>query len=562
MDTVETDILVIGGGGAGAYAAYEASKRGGSITLVAKGFLGRSGSTPMALGAIAGVGPWKQPQDSKDVHFMDTLKGGAFLNEGRLARIMVEESPKRILELEELGAFWERSDDGEAYLLRQGGGHSFPRSPYVEDRPGHELLKVLKGELLRRNVRLMENQMVLKILTNDGRVCGAISMGVHTGEFTLYKAKAIVLATGGASQIYPYFTQDVRNTGDGFCLGIEAGADLMDMEFLQFFLGLSWPEALRGIIVGALYYGRLFNGEGERFLQRYDPERLEFSTRDIVSRACFQEMQEGRGTPHGGIYMDLSHNPPGFVKEKLPMVHSLCEQLGMDLERGPVEVAPTFHFVMGGIRVDESWQSGVQGFFAAGEAAGGVHGANRLSQNSLADVAVSGAISGESAVAYAEGRTFLPIDHAEYGTVCRKVEELSERAPTHPLRLSAFKENLRNLMWEKVSFRRDERGLGEALDEVCRIRQEDLSRLPLTTRSKRFNRELIEILEMENLLTFSELVIRSAQVRKESRGAHFREDHPEQDDENWLKHVVIGKIGGEYQLRTVEVDLNENRPAP
>jgi fumarate reductase (CoM/CoB) subunit A len=289
LDTVETDILVIGGGGAGAYAAYEASKRGGSITLVAKGFLGRSGSTPMALGAIAGVGPWKQPQDSKDIHFMDTLKGGAFLNEGRLVRIMVEESPKRILELEELGAFWERSDDGEAYLLRQGGGHSFPRSPYVEDRPGHELIKVLKGELLRRNVRLMENQMVLKILTNDGRVCGAISMGVHTGEFTLYKAKAIVLATGGASQIYPYFTQDVRNTGDGFCLGIEAGADLMDMEFLQFFLGLSWPEAAASSwvrFITAVFSTAKVNGSYSGMIRRGWNSLPETSCRGPAFRRC------------------------------------------------------------------------------------------------------------------------------------------------------------------------------------------------------------------------------------------------------------------------------------
>lgn len=560
MDIIETDILVIGGGGAGAYAAYEASKRGRPVTLVVKGFLGKSGSTPLAPGAIAGVGPWKHPQDSQDLHFRDTLKGGAFLNEQRLVRIMVQEAPKRILELEYLGAFWERSADGKKYLLRQGGGHSYPRSPYLEDRPGHELLKVLRGELLRRKVRLLENQMVLKILTNDGQACGAISIGVYTGEFTLYKAKSIVLATGGASQIYPYFTQDVKNTGDGVCLGWEAGADLIDMEFLQFFIGLAWPKALRGIIVGTLYYGHLLNGTGERFLRRYDSERLESSTRDVVSRACFLEIQEGRGTPRGGVYLDLSHNPPGFVKEKLPMIHSLCQQLGVDLEKEPIEVAPAFHFVMGGIRVDESWQSRVPGLFAAGEVAGGVHGANRLSQNSLADIVVSGAVAGRSAAAYADGRKFLAIDPSECAAMCRKVEKISERAPAGPLRLSVFKETLRNLMWEKVSFRRWEKGLGEALDEVRRLRQEDLPRLAMTTRSKRFNRELFEILEMENLLTFSELVIRSAQMRKETRGAHFREDYPHQDDGHWLKHVVIRKTNGDDQLTTEEVDLNEIRP--
>lgn len=560
MEVIETDILVIGGGGAGAYAAYEASKLGQTVTLVVKGFLGRSGSTPMAPGGIAAVGPWQHPQDSQDLHFLDTLKGGAFLNEQKLVRIMVEEAPKRVLELEELGAFWERSPDGKQYLLRQGGGHSLPRSPYLEDRPGHELLKVLKGELLRRNVRILENQMVLKIFTGDRRVCGAISLGVYTGEFTLYRAKSIVLATGGASQLYPYFTQDVKNTGDGVCLGWEAGADLMDMEFQQFFIGLAWPKALRGIIVGTLYYSRLLNKTGERFLKRYDPQRLESSTRDIVSQACFQEIQEGRGTDRGGVYLDLTQNPPGFVKEKLPMIHSLCQQLGVDLEKEPIEVAPTFHFVMGGIRVDENWQSRVPGLFAAGEVAAGVHGANRLSQNSLADIVVSGAIAGRSAAAHASGACFLGIDPAEIAALCHKVEKIAERAPTRPLRLAAFKENLQTLMWDKVSFRRSEKGLTEALDEVRRLGEEDLPCLMLTTRSKRFNRQLFEVLEMENLLTFAELIIRSAQMRKETRGAHFRQDYPLQDDAQWLKHVVIRKADGGCQLTAAEVDLHEIQP--
>jgi len=560
LEVIETDVLVIGGGGAGAYAAYEASKVGQTVTLVLKGFLGKSGSTPLAPGAIAAVGPWQHPQDSQDLHFLDTLKGGAFLNEQKLVRIMVEEAPKRVLELEELGAFWERSPDGKQYLLRQGGGHSFPRSPYLEDRPGHELLKVLKGELLRRNVRILENQMVLRIFTEDGQVCGAISLGVYTGDFTLYRAKSIVLATGGASQLYPYFTQDVKNTGDGVCLGWEAGADLMDMEFLQFFIGLAWPKALRGIIVGTLYYSRLLNKTGEQFLKRYDPQRLESSTRDIVSQACFQEIQEGRGTDRGGVYLDLTQNPPGFVKEKLPMIHSLCQQLGVDLEKEPIEVAPTFHFVMGGIRVDENWQSRVPGLFAVGEVAAGVHGANRLSQNSLADIVVSGAIAGRSAAAHASGACFLGIDPAEIAALCRKVEKIAERAPTRPLRLAALKETLQTFMWDKVSFRRSEKGLTEALDEVRRLREEALPCLRLTTRSKRFNRELFEVLEMENLLTFAELVIRSAQMRKETRGAHFREDYPSPDNAQWLKHVVIRKADGGCQLTTAEVDLHEIQP--
>ncbi len=474
MNIIETDVLVIGGGGAGAYAAYEVSKSGQTVTLVVKGFFGKSGSTPLALGAIAAVGPWHHPEDSQDLHFRDTVVAGAFLNEQSLVRRMVEEAPKRIMELESLGAFWERSPDGQKLLLRKGGGHTYPRSPYLEDRPGHELLEVLKAELLRRNIRVHENQMVLKILTRDGQTCGAVGLGTYTGEFTLYRAKAVILATGGASQIYPCFTQDVKNTGDGFCLGWEVGAELMDMEFLQFFIGLAWPKALRGIIVGTLYYGHLLNKQGERFLRRYDPERLESSTRDLVSMACYREIQEGRGTPQGGVYLDLSHNPPGFVKEKLPMIYNLCQKLGVDLEKEPMEVAPTFHFVMGGIRVDQNWQSCVPGLFAVGEVACGVHGANRLSQNSLADIVVSGGIAGKAASVYAAREKFREINAADWAPVCRKVEKIFERAPAQPIPLHVLQDKLRQLMWDKVSFRRTEEGLGDALVEVQRLNREDL----------------------------------------------------------------------------------------
>lgn len=553
MEIVENDILVIGGGGGGAYAAYEASKSGRTVTLAVKGFFGKSGSTPLALGALAAVGPWSRKGDSLDVHLEDTLRGGAFLNDRGLVRKMVEEAPKRILELESLGALWERGPDGKEFLLRQGGGHAFPRSPYLEDRPGHELLKVLKGELLRRKVRVCENQMVLKILTHAGRTCGAVSLGTYTGEFTVYRAKAVILATGGSSQLYPCFTQDVKNTADGFCLGWDAGADLMDLEFLQFFIGLAWPEALRGIIVGTLYYGRLLNREGERFLERYDPVRLESSTRDIVTRACYQEIQEGRGTPRGGVYLDLSHNPPGFVPEQLPMIYTLCGKLGVDLEKDPMEVAPTFHFIMGGIRVDGNWESSVPGLFAVGEVAGGVHGANRLSQNSLSDILVSGGIAGRAAADLAGKRKFAASDPAEWSKVSRKVEAIFERKPMPAFSLRDLKNKLRGVMWDKVSFRRNEKGLNEALAEVQRLREDDLPRVAAASRSRRFNYSLIEILEAENLLTFAELVIYSARERRETRGAHFREDFPKQDDANWLKHVVLRRGPTGCQMRTEEV---------
>ena len=561
MEVVESDVLVIGGGGAGAMAALKASDNGSKVCIVVKGGLNKCGSTPMAMGAASAVGPWHSPGDSKEIHFMDTVKGGEYLNRQKLVRILVEEAPERVLELERLGAFWERTDNGENYLLRIGGGHSYPRSVYLEDRPGSEMLKAMKGELIHRNVNLIENVMITMLLTDEDRVSGALGINVYTGDMLIFKTRSIVLATGGAGQIYEYTTQDVRNTGDGFALALQAGADLVDMEFVQFFpIGLIFPESTKGLIVGAMYYSYLLNKDGERFMKNYDAKRMELSTRDIVSRAVFTEIKEGRGTERGGLYCDMTFQPPGYVEKQLPLVYSFCDKLGMNVEKNKLEIAPTCHFFMGGIKINEKWESSFPGIFAAGEASAGVHGANRLSQNSLADILVSGARAGKHAAIYASKARRPKINQSSIKQEQKKIEEIIANDPKDSISPWQIKTKIKEVMWKNVSIYRDGEGLKKALEQILTMKKVDLPRVCLSNKTKTFNRELIETLEVSNLLLTCEAIIHAALYRKESRGAHFRNDYPNLDNQNWLKHTGVKLIKDKFELRDEPVDLSEVKP--
>jgi len=560
MELHETDVLVVGGGGAGLRAAIEASNAGVSVAIALKGRLGSSGSTHMAMGAMAGVGPWHEVNDSIDVHFMDTVKGGAYLNEQKLVRILVEEAPQRIVELERFGAFWERTEDGKRYLLRIDGGHSHHRSPYLEDRPGHEMLKAMKGEALRRdNMNIFENTMITKLLTANDAVVGATAINMNSGLFTIFKSKATVVATGGAGQLYPTTSQPIRNTGDGFALAFQAGAKLIDMEFVQFYpLGLVYPEALRGVLVGALYYSHLLNAKRERLMERYDPKRLELSTRDIISRAVYKEIQEGRGTDRGAVYCDMTYNPQGFIKRQLPLVYTLCTKLGINPEEKMLEVAPTCHYFMGGIKVNEKWETNVSGLFAAGEVVGGVHGANRLSQNSLADILVSGARAGKYAAAYAmKKERATPIDEKQVKAEYERVYGLlGAKGDVKPFDV---KMRIKKLMWDNAGLIRNGETLKLALKKIDDVK-ETLTNVSVPLTTMRYNMDWIDTLEAHNLVCVAEMIIKAALMREETRGAHFREEFPEKDDENWLRHIAVGVEDEEMRLTTCPVDLSEVKP--
>lgn len=548
MQFVNTDVLVIGGGGAAGMAAIEAAKKVNYVAVAVKGKFGKSGATPMAVGAAAAVGPWRHPEDSKETHLKDTVKGGAFLNEDKLVRALVNEAGDRMMDLERYGAYWDRVDKGINYMLRIDGGHSYPRSPYLEDRPGLEFMRVMKGELARRNIPLHEDVMITRLLTNQERVIGATGINILTGEPVVFRTKAIVIAAGGAGELYPMNTQDVRNTGDGYAAALEAGAALLDMEFVQFYpIGLVLPKSVRGILATTPYYAHLLNKDRYRFMVDYDP-RLELATRDIVSRAVYQEIAAGRGTLSGGVYADMTYHPPGFMKRQMPALYEKYMKWGIDIEKDMIEIAPTVHFFMGGIQVDENWASALPGLYAAGEASGGVHGANRLSQNSLAEILVSGYRAGKSAGIYASRTTLADLIFDQVQAEFSRAYGILDARNTGGPRPFQMRRELKETMWDNAGLNRNGDGLKNGLNRVKAILSDEAPRMVISTTSRIANQEWIQALENINLLKVAECIMQSALCRTESRGAHYRSDHPRRDDAKWLQHVVVNEKDGSINI--------------
>jgi succinate dehydrogenase/fumarate reductase flavoprotein subunit len=539
-------------------AAYEASKHGVRVAVALKGLPQRCGNTVLAPGAIAAVGDWHLPEDSQNLHFSDTVKGGSFMNEQRLVRVLVEESPGLILELERIGALWQRENDGVTYSLRIDGGHSFHRCPFLEDRTGREMLRALFGEVKRRNVPILSNMMVLKLLQKNGRINGAVALNVESMEPVLIRSKATILGCGGAGNLYLNTTNPAGATGDGFILALEAGAQLMDMEFVQFYpLGFLFPDSLRGALGGLLYYLHLLNNKGERFMKNYDPERLELSTRDRVARAIYTEVKEGRGGPHGGVFGDLTYHEPGYIDRMTPALCQTYRKMGIEPTKEYVELAPTCHFYMGGVKVDTHWQTTLPGLFAVGENSSGLHGGNRLSQNALAELLVSGSRAGKVAAKFALENSQDPVDGREAEETAATAERMLRREKG--LRPVHLRNQLRRLMWEKVSVIRTEESLRSAQSGLEKI-EEDLDHQTPALRTKVWNQEIAEGLENYFLVKTARLVIQAALMRTESRGAHFRSDYPNTDNEGWLQHIVLSQVNGQVQTKRVPVDLAEIRP--
>ncbi len=547
------DVLVIGSGGAGLIAACEAAKAHVRVAVVNKGYAQHTGATIMAPGAIAAVGEaWKSPGDSREIHFKDTIEGGQYLNNQDLVHRMIYEAADVVKEMENLGAVFERREDGESYSLRTDGGHTYPRSLYMEDRIGRELVRVLMGEITRCRVPIYENIMVTRIIRSGGVVSGAAGILIQTQEPVLFECSAVILATGGVGFAYENSDDPVDLTGDGLALALECGVNLMDMEFVQFYpLGFLWPPALKGLFGAYINHIRLFNAQGRRFMADYNEERMELTTRDILSSAMMREVLEGRGSPRGGVYADFKHLAPEVMEKDMPGMCATYRNIGFDSRTQSLEIAPTAHFTMGGLEVDKNWATSLPGLFGAGEVCGGIHGANRVSQNALTDMLVSGKAAGRSAAQHAMKRQVsYKLSPTELNLERERINKLY--TAEDGMEVSTYRDVIRKTLWEKAGVLREQTGMEEAVKVL-----EELEHTPqkLCNHNKGYNKEVICALENQNMVTAALTIVYSALVRKETRGAHIRTDYPNTDDNNFLKNVYIHKENGTYQTTLKDVEL-------
>jgi succinate dehydrogenase / fumarate reductase flavoprotein subunit len=573
------DVIVIGAGGAGLRAAIESSALGAKTALVCKSLLGKA-HTVMAEGGIAAALAHVDPQDNWQTHFRDTMKGGQFLNHWRMAQLHAQEAPDRVRELEQWGAVFDRTTDGRI-LQRAFGGHTFKRLAHVGDRTGLELIRTLQDRGVHQGIDVFMECTVVGLLKDGDRVSGALAYWRETGRFIVFRAKSVVLATGGYGKAWKVTSNSWEYTGDGHALAYAAGAELIDMEFFQFHpTGMIWPPGVMGILITEAVRGEggvLTNSKGERFMWKYLPEnkRKEFaetpeeaqkwvemtvagkqsearrppelSTRDNVARAIYTEVKEGRGTPHGGVWLDISFQESERVKKKLPsMYHQFKDLADVDITKQPMEVGPTAHYAMGGIRVDpETGASTVPGLFAAGECTGGMNGANRLGGNSLSDILVFGRRAGMGAAEFAKKSAQWPSakdeDIEEYA---RRTMTPFERRGEDPYSVHA---SLQDVMGKHVGIFRSESDLQEGLRELLAVRE----RINNThvEGSVMFNPGWHLARDLENLIVCAEATCRSAMLRKESRGAHSRIDFPKEDPQLAKVNMCVKKGAEEMTVR-------------
>jgi succinate dehydrogenase / fumarate reductase flavoprotein subunit len=572
--TYAYDVLVIGAGGAGLRAAIEAAKAGVSVGLLCKSLLGKA-HTVMAEGGIAAALANVDERDSWKVHFADTMRGGQYVNNWRMAEIHAKEAPARVRELEAWGAVFDRTADGRI-LQRNFGGHRYPRLAHVGDRTGLELIRTLQDYTIHLGVTVHMEHTVVTLLVDDGHVAGAVAYDRERGRFHLFGAKAVILATGGIGRAYKITSNSWEGTGDGHALAYRAGAELIDMEFIQFHpTGMIWPPSVKGILVTEGVRGEggiLTNSEGRRFMfddipENYRPQTAsdpdegwrytqgdrsarrppELLTRDHVARCIVREIKAGRGSPHGGVFLDISWitsklpDAEAHIKRKLPsMYHQFKELADIDITKEPMEVGPTTHYVMGGVRVDADTQmSIVPGLFAAGECASGINGANRLGGNSLSDLLVFGQRAGQHAADWVRSRPARRLDDGAADAAIKESLAPFERGSSgeSPYRVQ---QDLQELMQNQVGIVRSHDEMSEALRALGALR--DRAARVGVDGHREYNAGWHAALDLDNLLVVSEAVTRSALERRESRGGHFREDHPGQTAEFGAVNIMVRQV--------------------
>jgi succinate dehydrogenase / fumarate reductase flavoprotein subunit len=569
------DVLVIGAGGAGLRAAIEAAAAGVSVAMISRSLLGKA-HTVMAEGGVAAALANVDDRDSWKVHFADTMRGGQYLNNWRMAEIHAKESPDRVRELEAWGAVFDRTEDGRI-LQRNFGGHKYPRLAHVGDRTGLEMIRTLQDHAIHQNIEVYQEYTIISLLKDGNKVVGAFGFDREKGRFKVFQAKAVIIATGGMGRIYKISSNSWDCTGSGISLAYHAGAELIDMEFVQFHpTGMVWPPSVRGLLITEGVRGEggvLRNNQGKRFMFNDIPDLYkgqtstdeeegwrytqgdknakrppELLTRDHVARCIRREIKEGRGTPHGGVYLDISwikekiSDAPAHIKRKLPsMYHQFKELAGVDITKQPMEVGPTTHYIMGGVRVDADTQmTTVPGLFAAGECAAGLHGANRLGGNSLSDLLVFGKRAGEFAAKYVKETPSIKISEEQIEQIAKwalaPFERESSSGNENPFQLQA---HLQDHMQELVGIVRIESEITQAIDIIEKIKAQ--SDNAACGGNRGYNPGWHTALELKHMLTVAEAIARAAKERKESRGGHFREDFPEKSEDFAKINIAIRK---------------------
>jgi len=583
------DVLVVGAGGAGLRAAIEASAAGVKVGVVCKSLLGKAHTVMAEGGAAAAIGN-VDDRDNWKVHFADTMRGGQYLNNPKMAEIHAKEAPDRIRELEAWGALFDRTEDGRI-LQRNFGGHRYPRLAHVGDRTGLEMIRTLQDHGIHQGISFHMECTVANLFEDGGRIAGAFGYDRELGRFIVFKAKAVVLATGGIGRAFKITSNSWEYTGDGHALAYDVGAELMDMEFVQFHpTGMVWPPSVRGILVTEGVRGEggvLRNSQGERFMftdippayknQTADNEEEgwryvqgdknarrppELLTRDHVSRCIVREIKEGRGTPHGGVYLDIAwikeklSNSEEHIKRKLPsMYHQFKELAEIDITKVPMEVGPTTHYMMGGVRVDaETQMSTLPGLFAAGECAAGLHGANRLGGNSLSDLLVFGRLAGDFAAKFAKENGNARIDESEISKASKTALAPFERGAktsngTGPYQIQ---QELQDMMQNLVGIVRTENEMKQALEGIQKLKQK--ANAVGIGGNREYNPGWHTSLDLHNLLIISEAIAKAAVERKESRGAHFRNDYPDKS-EQFSKVNLVVKKGDDGQMLIHQVPI-------
>ncbi|MFQ5621339.1 MAG: FAD-binding protein [Candidatus Nanoarchaeia archaeon] len=550
MKTERCDVLVIGSGGAGLRAAIELKDKKVDVLVVGK-CKKRKAHTILATGGINAALGNMDKKDKWQIHAADTIKDGGFINDPLAVKTLCKNAPRAVKELKKWGTKFHKEKNGKI-TQRFFGAATYRRACFIGDQTGKAILNTLVDQTLKRKIRFKSETYIFSLLKNKNKVNGALGLDLKTGKIIIFHAKKVILAAGGHSRMFARSSSHFwENNGDGIALAYDAGASFMDMELFQFHpTGMVWPRKQAGILVTEAVRGEgghLTNAKGERFMKKYDPERMELSARDIVARAIYEEIKKGRGTKRGGVYLDISHKPKSFILKRLPLMYNQFKKyVNLDISKHKMEVAPTAHYSMGGIKVDHNTgKSTVSNLYAIGEVTAGMHGGNRLGGNSLAEITVFGRLTGIQVAKDVKKAKYIPLNEKQIEEKCNKLKSTMQTKGKNPIKV---KEDIQKLMWTGVGMVRNEKTMNKALKDL-----KHFCNLPLNTgKQTKMNEKLIAALDIKNMLPTCKMIIESAMHRKETRRAHIRSDYPK-TKKSWLKNLVCTPTNKGLKITTKPV---------